>query len=215
MQIISNPFPLRPTTEDARPATEISKVVQFLAEAAQALAVQDADGSIDCAADLTLRALAAAAASGRFHGGTEVDGVLTVLGDTIHTYTDTARAYLDPSFAGNRPDLHDRATALWAAVDQLTEIARAMEAEFQGVIKVRATWSPGSTVEVFDYEDHPMGTYVPLVPPATPADTTEEATRQLAERGFVVVGDWEKSTGKIFDAEFEEHHAALRFTLTF
>ncbi|MBF6302678.1 hypothetical protein IU459_34865 [Nocardia amamiensis] len=203
MQIISNPFPLRPTAADARPATEPSKVVQFLTEAAQELAVQDADGFVDCAADLTIRALAAAAAVGRFHG------------DTVNTYTDTARAYLDPLFTPSRPDLHERATALYTAVDQLTEIVRAMEAEFRGVITVRATLSPGSAVEVFDYEDHPMGTYVPLDPPATPVDTTEEATRQLAERRFVVVGDWEKSTGKIFDVEFEEYHAALRFTLTF
>ncbi|MGY4101975.1 hypothetical protein ACW2Q0_20860 [Nocardia sp. R16R-3T] len=215
MQIISNPFPLRPTTDDARPAPEASKVVQFLTEAAQELAVQDADGFVDCAADLTVRALAAAAAVGRFHGGTEVDGVLTVLGDTVNTYTDTARAYLDPLFTPSRPDLHERATALYTAVDQLTEIVRAMEAEFRGVITVRATWSPGGRVEVFDYEDHPMGEYIPLDPPATPVDSTEEATRQLAERHFVVIGDWEKSTGKIFDVEFEEYHAALRFTLTF
>ncbi|WP_280471328.1 hypothetical protein [Nocardia cyriacigeorgica] len=215
MQIISNPFPLRPATGDARPTPETSKVVQFLADAAQQLAVQDADGFVDCAADLTIRALAAAAAVGHFHGGTEVDGVLAVLADTVHTYADTARAYLDPLFAGNRPDLHDRATALDTAADQLTEIVRAMEAEFRGVITVRATWSPGERVEVFDYEDHPMGEYVPLDPPATPVDTTEEATRQLAERHFVVVGDWEKSTGKVLDVEFEEYHAALRFTLTF
>ncbi|WP_280345779.1 MULTISPECIES: hypothetical protein [Nocardia] len=215
MEIISNPFPLRPATEDTRPATETSKVVRFLTEVAQELAVQDADGFVDCAADLTVRALAAAAAVGHFHGGAEVDGVLAVLGDTVNTYTDTARAYMDRLFAGNRPDLHERATALFTAADQLTEIVRAMEAEFRGVITVRAIWSPGDRVEVFDYEDHPMGEYVPLDPPATPVDTTEEATRQLAERHFVVIGDWEKSTGKILDVEFEEYHAALRFTLTF
>ncbi|MGY1948978.1 hypothetical protein [Nocardia asiatica] len=134
---------------------------------------------------------------------------------TLNTYVDTARAYRDHSRSSRRPDLRERADALDAASDRLTEIINALAAEFLGVITVRATWSPGSEVEVFDYEDHPMGTYVPLDPPATPVDTTEEATRQLADRGFVVVGNWAKSTGKVRGVEFEEYRAALRFTLTF
>jgi hypothetical protein len=215
MQIISNSFPLRPAAEAARPATETAKVVQFMTEAAQQLIVQDADGFIDYAADLTVRALAAAAAVGCVHDGPE--SVFTALGDMVDLYTDTARAYMDDSRTSRRTDLHERAAALDTAVDRLTEIIAALAAEFLGVISVRATWSPGGRVEVFDYSDEgdPMGTYVPLDPPATAVDTPQEATRQLAERRFVVVGDWQMSTGKIYDVEFVEYHAALRSTLSF
>ncbi|MGV9679225.1 hypothetical protein ACWDSJ_28420 [Nocardia sp. NPDC003482] len=216
MENNTNPFPLRPAAEDDQPATEPSEVVQFLADLAQELAVPDPNGFLDCAADLTVRALAAAAAVGPFHGGTEVDGVFTVLGETMHTYTDTARAYLDPSFTftASRPDLHERAAALRTAVDRLTEIVKAMEARFRHAITMHATWEPGGALEVFDYHAHPRGEFIPLDPPTTPVDTIEEATRQLAERGFVVVGGWTRHTGTIGDMEVEEYRAALRFTRT-
>ncbi|PXX53926.1 hypothetical protein DFR70_12647 [Nocardia tenerifensis] len=213
MHNTGNPFPLRPA-EDEQATTEPSKIVQFLSEVAQERMVLGTDGFITCASDLTVRALAAAAAVGRFHGS-EVDGVLTVLADTITTYTDTARTYLDPSSPRSRPDMRARASALHTAAEDLTEIVRAIEAEFQNVITVRATWYPSHAVEVFDYEEDPVGAYVPLDPPATAVDTIEDATRQLAERHFVVVGDWVKSTGMIGDDEIVEYHAALRFDLTF
>ncbi|MGV9679223.1 hypothetical protein ACWDSJ_28410 [Nocardia sp. NPDC003482] len=204
MENNSNPFPLA-AAEDV---TEPSRIVRYLTDLAQQQSVQDADGFVIYENDLVVRALAAAAAVGRFHSATEVDGALTVLGDTADTFADTARAYGDPALTFFRPDLGKRAAALDAAAARLTEIVTALAAQFQYEISLRAVWAPGREVEVFDYDDDPQGIVIALDPHPTPVDTIEEATRQLAERRFVVIGEWE-----IRDAEDEEYTAALRFTL--
>ena len=182
---------------------------QFLAEIIEKHPVRHADGRVDYTMDLTVRAIAAAAAVGPLRGGTEIDGVFTVLADTADIYTDTARTYMDLARCGRR-DLHERATALYTASTRLTEVIDVLAAEFLGVTSLRAAWSWGGVVEVFDHENDSMGISVPLKPVATAASTAEEVTRQLAERHLIVVGEWERVS-----ADAEKYTAALRLPLSF
>ncbi|WP_159848555.1 hypothetical protein [Nocardia sp. CY41] len=195
---------------DTRP-TPTTKVMRFLSEVAEQQAVLNADGIIDYAAELTVRALAASVATGHFHGDTEINGVVAVLADERDTYTDAARAYMDLARSGHN-DLYKRASAFDTASARLTAIIDALAAEFRGVISLRARWLPGGVVEVFDYEGRPGGANVPLDPPATPAATLDEVTRQLAQAGFVVVGEWEL---QLVTSQVEEYMAALRLSLSF
>lgn len=167
----------------------------FLAKVAAEQAVHGDDDAVDVAAELTVRALAAATATGRVHPGREVDGVVSVLADQSAMYT--ARAGSIRAGAGRlsrwNERYEDRAAAYDEAAHRLTEvIARAVK--FNGGLSMWAEWSEGGAVEVYGEVGIPIGEYVPFETPATAADTFEEVTRQLAERGFVVVGEWHRHT---------------------
>lgn len=181
-----NPNPLAPTDSD---------VAQFLAQIATEHAVHDEDGTLNAAAELVVRALAAAAATGRAHPAREIDGVVSVLADQSAMYTDRAQAIRAGTGRLSRwtERYEDRAASYDEAAERLNEVI-AGAVEFNGRLSLWADWREDGVVEVFDDFDSPIGEYVPFETPATAADTLEEVTRQLTDRGFVVVSEWHQST---------------------
>lgn len=167
----------------------------FLAKVAAEQAVHGEDDAVDVAAELVVRALAAAAATGRAHPAREIDGVVSVLADQSAMYADRAQAIRAGTGRLSRwtERYEDRAASYDEAAERLNEvIARAVE--FNGRLSLWADWREGGVVEVFDDFESPIGEYIPLETPATAADTLEEVTRQLTDRGFVVVSEWHRST---------------------
>jgi hypothetical protein len=120
-----------------------TEVTRFLAEIAREQQVTDTDGQVDVVADLTVRALVAAAASGRHYANAraaatershaddvekEALGVAHVLADQLDMYIDQARFLEDL----RRDDLSARAATFDTAAAELSGVLERFAHRFFG-----------------------------------------------------------------------------------